>query len=72
MEALIMLVLSRKVGEQIVIDGCITVTVVSVDRNKVRLGITAPPEVRVDREEIHRQRMEFAEVGVNAEELVGV
>ena len=57
-----MLVLSRKVGEKIVIDGCITVTVVAVDGNKVRLGITAPPKVRIDREEIHRQRMEFAEV----------
>jgi carbon storage regulator len=67
-----MLVLSRKVGEKIVIDSCITVTVVAVDGNKVRLGIAAPPEVRIDREEIHRQRMEFAEVEVNSEELVGV
>ena len=67
-----MLVLSRKVGVKVVIDGCITVTVVAVDGNKVRLGITAPPDVRIDREEIHRQRMEFAEVEVIAEELVGV
>ncbi len=66
-----MLVLSRKVGEKVVIDGCITVTVVAVDGNKVRLGVTAPPEVRVDREEVHRQRMEFAAVGSDAEELVG-
>ena len=57
-----MLVLTRKVGEVVIIDGCITVTVVSVDGNKIRLGITAPPEVRIDREEVHRQRMEFAEV----------
>jgi carbon storage regulator len=67
-----MLVLSRKVGEKIVIDGCITVEIVAVNGNKVRLGITAPPEVRIDREEIHRQRMEFAEVEVNSEELVYV
>ena len=67
-----MLVLSRKVGEKIVIDGCITITVVAVDGNKVRLGITAPPKVRIDREEIHRQRMEFAEVEMNTEELVTV
>ena len=65
-----MLVLTRKVGEKVVVDGRITVTVVAVDRNKIRLGITAPPDVRIDREEIHRQRMEFAEV--DAEELVGV
>ena len=67
-----MLVLSRKVGEKVIIDGCITVTVVAVDGNKIRLDITAPPEVRIDREEVHRQRMEFAEIEVNAEELVGV
>ena len=67
-----MLVLTRKVGEKVVIDGCITVTVVAVDGNKIRLGITAPPDVRIDREEIHRQRMEFAEIEVNSEELVGV
>ena len=67
-----MLVLSRKVGEKVVIDGCITITVVAVDGNKIRLGITAPPQVRIDREEIHRQRLEFAEAEVNSEELVGV
>ena len=58
-----MLVLTRKVGEKVVVDGCITVTVVAVEGNKIRLGITAPPNVRVDREEIHRARQEFADVG---------
>ncbi len=67
-----MLVLSRKVGERVIIDGCITVTVVAVDGNKVRIGIDAPPEIRIDREEVHRQRMEFAEVEVHTEELVTV
>ena len=67
-----MLVLSRKVGEKVIIDGCITVTVVAVDGTRVRLGITAPPDVRIDREEVHRQRMEFAEVEMNTEELVTV
>ena len=67
-----MLVLSRKVGEKVVVDGCITVTVVAVDGNKIRLGITAPPQVRIDREEIHRQRLEFAQAEVSSEELVGV
>ena len=65
-----MLVLTRKVGEKVVIDGSITVTVVAVDGNKIRLGITAPPDVPCDRDEIHRQRMEFAEV--DSEELAGV
>lgn len=56
-----MLVLTRKPGEKVIIDGCITVTVVAVDGNKIRLGITAPPEVRIDREEVHRARREFSD-----------
>jgi carbon storage regulator len=72
MEVSIMLVLTRKVGEKVVIDGNITVTVLAVDGNKIRLGITAPPAVRVDREEIHRARMEFAEVEVRPDQLLGV
>jgi carbon storage regulator len=47
-----MLVLSRKLNEKIVIDGGIVVTVVKIDRNQVRLGIEAPAQVRVFREEI--------------------
>jgi carbon storage regulator len=48
-----MLVLTRKVGERIVIGGAVSVTVVAVVGGKVRLGVTAPNEVPVDREEIH-------------------
>ena len=47
-----MLVLSRKLNEKIVIDGGIVVTVVKIDRNQIRLGIEAPADVRVLREEI--------------------
>ena len=47
-----MLVLSRKLNEKIVIDGGIVVTVVKIDRNQVRLGIEAPGNVRIFREEI--------------------
>jgi carbon storage regulator len=54
-----MLVLNRRVGETIVIDGQIEVTVLSVQGNRVRLGITAPPAVAVDRQEIHARRAEF-------------
>lgn len=56
-----MLVLSRKLGESIILDGSIKVTVVAVDRNKVRIGIEAPPEVPVHREEIFRAIQEFEE-----------
>src|SRR5262245_60198235 len=56
-----MLVLSRKIGEAIIIDGCIRVTITAVKGNQVRIGISAPPEVSVDREEVDRRRTEYAE-----------
>jgi carbon storage regulator len=48
-----MLVLSRKIGEQIVMpDQEVVVTVVAIQGNRVRIGITAPSNVSVFREEI--------------------
>jgi carbon storage regulator len=47
-----MLVLTRKIGQELVINGQIRVTVVSVNGLKVRLGITAPPAVGVLRQEL--------------------
>jgi carbon storage regulator len=54
-----MLVLSRKLGETLVIGDNITVKVINVQGNAVRLGIEAPREVSVHRAEIH-QRLELA------------
>ena len=51
-----MLVLTRRPGEQIVIDGNIRITVVSVKGDRIRIGIEAPPSVTVDRQEIHERR----------------
>ena len=48
-----MLVLTRRVGEEIVIAGNIRVTLVSVEGGKVRLGVSAPAEVPVHRKEVH-------------------
>ena len=56
-----MLVLTRRIGEEIVIAGNIRVTVVAVQGNKVRLGVAAPEGVTVDREEVHRRRQQFAD-----------
>jgi len=47
-----MLVLCRKLGEQIVIDGRIVVCVVKIRRGRVQLAIEAPPEVTVVRREL--------------------
>jgi carbon storage regulator len=54
-----MLVLSRHVGEEIVIDCDIRVRIVAIDGGKVRLGISAPPDVLVDRQEVHNRRARF-------------
>lgn len=54
-----MLVLTRRVGEEIVIDGTIRIMVVAVKGDKVRLGISAPPSITVDRKEVHDRRIEF-------------
>ena len=50
-----MLVLSRKTNESIVIDGNITVSVLRVDHDNVRLGIEAPLEIPVLRKEIYEE-----------------
>ena len=48
-----MLVLSRKVGESVIIAGNIVVTVVRVDGEAVRLGIAAPDNVPIHRREVY-------------------
>ena len=48
-----MLVLSRKLGESVVIDGRIKVKIVRVDGDTVKIGIDAPPDVPVHRQEVY-------------------
>ena len=47
-----MLVLARKLGQSIIIDGCTEVTVVDVRGDQVRLGITAPRAISIYRSEL--------------------
>lgn len=58
-----MLILTRKVGEEIVIAEDIVVKVVSIDRNKVRLGVSAHSAVKVDRKEVHERKAREHESG---------
>ena len=47
-----MLVLRRKVGESIILDGVISISVLAVEGERVKIGINAPPDVTIVREEL--------------------
>ena len=50
-----MLILTRKVGETIKVGNAITVSVLAVKGNQIRLGVDAPEDVAVHREEIYHR-----------------
>lgn len=56
-----MLVLSRKPGQAVVIDGNITLKVLDVEGDRVRIGIEAPRDVPVHREEVYLRVLREAE-----------
>jgi carbon storage regulator len=53
-----MLVLSRRLKQAIVIGGEVRVTILAITPSRVELGVEAPREVLVDREEIHVRRQQ--------------
>jgi carbon storage regulator len=50
-----MLILSRKVGENIIIDGRIIIKIMRLDRDVVKIGIEAPLDVPVHRQEVYEE-----------------
>lgn len=64
-----MLVLSRKIGESIIIGDSVRVTIVDIGQGRVKIGVHAPDAVSVDREEIHDRKVverEFHTVDLEA------
>lgn len=64
-----MLVLTRKKNESIIIDGGIVIEVLQISRDQIRIGVTAPPEIKVLRSELRpfsQQQPVLAGEGVNA------
>jgi len=59
-----MLILTRRLGETLTIGDDITVTVLDVRGAQVRLGIDAPPEIPVHREEIYQKIQREKEAGI--------
>jgi len=61
-----MLILTRRIGETLMIGDEVTVTVLGVKGNQVRLGVNAPKEVPVHREEIYQRIQREKEAGGEA------
>ena len=59
-----MLVLSRKLGQRIVIEDDVTVEILEIRGNQVRLGFSAPPTKSVHREEVSRRIARTKEVAI--------
>ena len=62
-----MLILSRRCGEAIVIDERVTITVLSIKGRQVRIGIDAPDDVNVHREEIYQRILAGEETGYGSD-----
>ena len=63
-----MLVLSRRLNQTIVIAGRVRVTVLAITPNRVELGVEAPLQIAVDREEIHlRRQIQSPAIGADSD-----
>jgi carbon storage regulator len=64
-----MLILTRRIGETLIVGDDVNITVLGVKGNQVRLGINAPKDVSVHREEIYL-RIQQEKQGIETEEEI--
>lgn len=66
-----MLILTRRVGETLMVGDEVTVTVLGVKGNQVRIGVNAPKDVAVHREEIYDRIKKESESGEQDDDSIG-
>ena len=65
-----MLILTRRLGESLKVGDDVTITILALNRHQVRVGIDAPKEVAVHREEIYERIQTMLSAGTDERDLI--